>query len=350
MPDPIRHHGIVLETFATGLLTSAGMEADKAAVVARYLVRADAMGHSTHGLGLLPGYLDALDDGTMVGNGEPAEVSDRGAAVAWRGKRLPGAWLTSKAVALACKRARTHGVCTVSIAESHHIGCLAAYLPDATDLGLMVSVASSSPAGASVAPLGGTRPVYTPDPIAYGIPTDGDPVLIDISASITTNNMTNRMIREGRRFEHDWLMEPDGTPTSDPEALKRGGTLMPTGGLDHGQKGYGLALWAEALTQGLAGFGRADAPQGNVAAVTVQVWDPEAFGGRDAFIRQTGWLARACRSNPPRPGVARVRLPGEAAANNRRESERLGVALHDGILASLEDRARSAGVALPDPA
>ena len=35
--------------------------------------------------------------------------------------------------------------------------------------------------------------------------------------------------------------------------LQDGGTLLPTGGLDHGQKGYGMALHAEALTQGLAG-------------------------------------------------------------------------------------------------
>ena len=28
--------------------------------------------------------------------------------------------------------------------------------------------------------------VYTPDPVAHGIPTDGEPILIEISASITT--------------------------------------------------------------------------------------------------------------------------------------------------------------------
>jgi L-lactate dehydrogenase len=211
----------------------------------------------------------------------------------------------------------------------------------------MVSVASSSPSGAQVAPFGGTRGVYTPDPIAYGIPTPGDPVLIDISASITTVNMAQRLRREGRRYERPWLMEADGTPTDDPAALDRGGTLLPAGGLDHGQKGYGLALWAEALTQGLAGYGRADAPKGTNAAVTVQVWDPEAFGGRDAFLRQTGWLAEACRACPPRPGVERVRLPGESAMARLREARALGVALHPGILDGLASVAARHGVALP---
>lgn len=347
MTDGARHGVEALEAFARALFAAAGLEEAKAAAVARVLVRADLMGHSTHGLALAPWYLQSIADGVMTRAGEVESVSDRGAAVAWRGRRLPGAWLTSTALTLACERALLHGTCTVAIADSHHIGALAAYLPEATERGLMASVASSSPSGAQVAPFGGLRGVFTPDPIAYGIPTPGDPILIDVSASITTVNMAQRLAREGRRYDHPWLMEPDGTPTDDPGAIARGGTLLPAGGLDHGQKGYGLALWAEALTQGLAGHGRADAPRGTSAAVTVQVWDPEAFGGREAFLRQTGWLADACRASPPRPGVERVRLPGEAAMARLRRARAEGVALHPGIMEALAAPAAALGVPVP---
>jgi L-lactate dehydrogenase len=144
-----------------------------------------------------------------------------------------------------------------------------------------------------------------------------------------------------------WLMDADGNPSRDPKVLEAGGTLLPTGGLDHGHKGYGMTLIAEVLTQGLAGYGRADAPKGTNAAVTVQVWDPEAFGGTDAFLRQTGWLANACRANPPRPGVEKVRLPGEAAMNRKRAALDGGVVLHDGIMPSLFPHAERLGVDLP---
>nr|WP_315855050.1 Ldh family oxidoreductase [Chenggangzhangella methanolivorans] len=207
------------------------------------------MGHTTHGLALAGWYLDGVADGVMTRAGAPEVVSDRGAAVCWRGRRLPGAWLTSEAVKLGCERARTHGAATIVIGDSHHIGCLAAYLPIATDQGLMVSIASSSPSGAQVAPFGGLKGLYTPDPVAHGIPTPGDPILIDISASITTVNMSQRLIKAGERFPHDWLMDKDGVPSSDPKVMTEGGTLLPTGGLDHGQKGYGMALHAEAVTQ-----------------------------------------------------------------------------------------------------
>ena len=336
-----------LRAFATSLFSAAGLEDDQAEAVSRFLVEADLLGHTTHGLALAGWYLQSIADGVMKRSGGPDVISDRGPAIAWNGKRLPGAWLTSEAVKLASDRAAQYGTATVAIADSHHIGCLAAYLTIATDRGYMVSIASSSPSGAQVAPFGGTRGVYTPNPVAHGIPTPGDPILIDISASITTVNMAQRLVRENRQYEHDWLLDENGNPSRDPRVIERGGTLLPTGGLDHGQKGYGMALHVEAFTQGLAGYGRVDAPKGTNAAVTVQVFDPDAFGGREAFLRQTGWLTKACHSNPPRPGVPRVRLPGENGLARKRKAVTDGVTLFPGIMESLKPHAERLGVALP---
>ena len=330
--------------FSRDRFLAAGLEEAKAVAVATYLVEADLMGHSTHGLSLAAGYLQNIADDLVTRAGEPDVVSDRGATVCWRGRRLPGAWLTSEAVKLACERALTYGAAAVAVGDSHHNGALAAYLSIATDQRLMISITSSAPSGAQVAPFGGKVGVLTPNPVAHGIPTDGDPILIDISASITTFNMALRMNREERAFDHAWLLDREGHPSRDPGVVLDGGTLLPTGGLDHGQKGYGMALHAEALTQGLSGYGRADAPKGTNVAVTVQVYDPEAFGGRADFLRQTSWLADACRAAPPRPGVSGVRLPGEAALRRRRAALAEGVVLHPGTMESLMPYARQFGV------
>jgi len=302
-----------LRTFTAALLRRAGLDADKPEVVADLLLEADLMGHTTHGLALAPRYLQEIGSGSMAAVGDPLVVSDRGACVCWNGKRLPGVWLTSKAVDLALERVETYGTVTVAVGNSHHIGCLAAYLPRATDKGYLVIISSSDPSQRTVAPFGGRDPVFTPNPIAVGIPTEGDPLLLDTSASITTNNLGARLAREGRRFPGLWALDAAGHPTDDPAVLTAGGSILPAGGLDHGHKGYVWALIVEALTQGLAGFGRADAPTGWGACVFVQVVDPAAFGGRSAFARQTDWLARACRGSAPRPGVDHVRMPGETA-------------------------------------
>ena len=154
------------------------------------------MGHTTHGLALAAWYLQGIADEVMTKTGMPDILSEGGAAICWRGRRLPGAWLTSEAVKLSADRALAHGTATSSSATAT-TSALAAYLTLATDRGLMVSIASSSPSGAQVAPYGGRVGVYTPDPVAHGISTDGDPILIDISASITTVNYGPAAHRRG---------------------------------------------------------------------------------------------------------------------------------------------------------
>jgi L-lactate dehydrogenase len=83
--------------------------------------------------------------------------------------------------------------------------------------------------------------------------------------------------------------------------------------------------------------------------VFVQVLDPEAFGGRDTFVRQTSWLADACRAATPRPGGPGVRLPGERGLRMMREQRANGVALEASILPALERWAAKLDVAMPAP-
>jgi len=338
-----------LRTFATDLLDRAGLEADKAAAVADVLVEGDLLGHTTHGLALLPAYLAEVEKGAMTKAGEPAVVSDFPAAVTWDGKRLPGPWLVLRALELAATRARQQGICTVVIRRSHHIACLAAYLQRITDRGLMVLLTCSDPSVCSVAPFGGRREVFTPNPLAAAWPTEGDPVILDVSMSITTNALTRRLQAEGKRFPGAWALTAEGEPTDDPGALytKPPGTLLPTGGIDHGHKGYAFALLVEALTGGLAGHGRADPGEGWGATVFVQVMHPACYGGAEAFRRQTEQVAANCRATPPRPGFERVRLPGESGIRRRAEQLARGVELHPGILPALQPWAAKLQVALP---
>ena len=239
----------------------------------------------------------------------------------------------------------------MAIRRSHHIACLAAYLEAPARAGLLVEVYSSDPAVASVAPFGGTQAVFTPDPLAVGIPTSGDPVMVDLSASVTTNGLSNRMRTAGRRGRHAWWLDARGRPSDDPAVLAADppGTILPLGGLDAGHKGYGLALAIEALTGGLAGHGRADPPEGWGATVTVRVTDPAAMGGEAAFRRETDWIVRACRASAPRDPAQPVRLPGERGLARKRTQLAGGVALHASILPALQPWAERLGLPVPAP-
>jgi LDH2 family malate/lactate/ureidoglycolate dehydrogenase len=324
-----------LTGFATGLLQKAGMDATPARAVARILVEGDLLGHDTHGLALLAPYIKEIENGTMTRAGAPEVISDRGGSLLWDGRRLPGPWLVLAGIDELMPRAREYGSATLVIRRSHHIACLATYLLRATEAGFMMLLSCSDPAVKSVAPHGGTRAVFTPNPVAAGIPTSGTPFLIDISASIVTNGMSNRLHKAGRQFDEECVLDGQGNPSSDPGVLFTDppGTIMPI----------------EALTGALAGHGRADPPDGWGATVFMSLYDPAAFGGTAEFMRQTDWIADACRSNPPRPGVESVRMPGDRGLARWQEQMRDGITLHPTIPPMLEECGQRYAMDFPTP-
>ena len=346
-----RWDAAALRRFAAALLEAGGMPPEKAAVVAEVLVEGDLMGHDTHGLAHLPPYLDALASGDMQVEGEPEILAATPVAETWDGRKLPGPWLVRRAAGTAADRAARSGLAAVAIRRSHHIGCLAAYLPPVVERGQMLLVLSSDPATAAVAPWGGTRRLITPNPIAAGWPGPEGPVMLDVSMSVTTIAMANRRRAEGRPFDHPALLDAAGRPTADPAAYAADppGSLMPLGGPGAGHKGFALGLLVEALTSGLAGHGRADRPTGWGASVLILVLDPAHFGGRAAFAREAAWMAAAVHANPPVPGGEAPRLPGERAWALRREALAKGVPLHPSLPPLLAARGEAAGIAFPPP-
>ena len=348
MSEP-RYAAATLVAFATALLERSGMRADIAHDVADTLVTGDLLGHTTHGLHLLAPYLSEIEKGAMRKTGEPLILNTRPAAQTWDGQRLPGPWLTLRALDAAAAMAAIYGTGTIVICRSHHIACLAAYLLRATEQGLIAIIQSSDPTVVAVVPHGGVTPMVTPNPIAAGIPTSGDPILIDTSTSITSMGFALQQNKAGKKLPGAWLIDHLGNATNDPSVLatEPKGALLPLGGLDAGYKGFGLALLVEALTAGLSGHGRADPPEGWGGTVFVQVFDPEAFGGLVAFKRQMDHMVRATHESRPRAGGEKPRLPGEAGMKRLREQRARGVALYPAIMPALLPWAQRHGVAVP---
>ena len=348
----VRYPAETLRTFAHQLLERAGVRPDIARDVGDILLDGDLLGHTTHGLALLAPYLEELANGRMTKSGEPTVHATRPAVQSWDGNRLPGPWLTLRALEAAMEMARQYGTGSVVIARSHHIACLAAYLKRATDKGFVAIIESSDPTVMAVTPHGGLTPYITPNPIAAGLPTSGDPILIDVSTSITSMGYAKQQMLAGKRLPGPWLIDADGEPTNDPAALfdEPTGALLPLGGIDAGHKGFALGLMIEAMTAGLAGHGRADPPAGWGGTVFVQAIDPEAFGGLKAFRRQMDHMADAAHQAAPRAGVERVRLPGERGLQRYREQLSQGVALYPTILPALVPWAERYNVAVPKAA
>jgi L-lactate dehydrogenase len=146
------------------------------------------------------------------------------------------------------------------------------------------------------------------------------------------------------------VIDGKGRPSDDPAVLfnEPRGTILPLGGLDSGHKGYGLSLLVEALTGGLAGHGRADPREGWGATVFLQVIDPEAFAGREAFERQLTEVTRQCRASRPIDTQRLVRVPGERGYRMAAAQAATGLRLHESILPALRPWAQKYKVPLPE--
>lgn len=338
----------LIET-ATALLQRAGMNEKQAFDVAEVLVEADLMGHTTHGLNLLVPYLAEIRGGSMNVTDDFDTISDTSSTAVWDGKYISGVYLTRRGIEEAMVKSATAPVVTYTIRRAHHIGCLAAYMPQIVEAGRIGLLYASDPRAKMVAPFGGVTPVYSPNPIAAGIPggTNG-PIIVDVSTSATAAGTVGRAKKRGESLSGKWLLTTEGTVTDDPNALDaEGSSILPLGGDDTGYKGYALALIVEALTSGLGGFGRKDEPTNWGTSVFLQIIDPDGFSGRGALEAEMGRLTDACRSAKPRTSGTPVRIPGDRALALKAEQLERGIALPGEIVAALEEECDGEGVPFP---
>lgn len=337
-----------LLAFARAALIAGGLPEHFAKTVATVLVEGDLMGHSTHGLALLPGYLAGLENGGMARQGSYEVVKDRQATALWDGHFLPGPWLITQGFSLGIERARQYGTFTLSIRRSHHTASLAAYLKAVTDAGLIGILSVSDPTERCVSPAGGQAPLHSTNPIAFGLPTEGEPILIDISTSSTTNGMVKRLAAAGDNFGDEWLISADGVASRDPQVrfTDPPGAILPLGGMDNGHKGFGLGILVEALTHGLSGQGRVLEPTGWQANVFIQVLDPDVFAGAEVLRRELSYFTETAHAVPPIDPARPVRLPGERGLALRQKQLRDGLALSPVVLDGLKPWAKKLGLRL----
>lgn len=347
VPDA-RFDALALTEFATQLLKAAGLPLDRASVVASIFVEADLLGYSTHGVARLDSNLQWLQKGETRVSGDPHVLVNGGSVEVWDARFLPGPWVTMTAVRKACLSAQEFGVCSISIRRAQHIACLAAYLQEATDKGLMILLSVTTPSEAVVAPYGSVDRVFSCNPLSIGIPTAGDPILIDTTTAMSAQGPLFRSYELHRTLPAHSVISRDGVFTDDPaEFVERGGAILPTGGPEQGYKGYGLCLFTEALAA-LAGAGRMDTSgEGEANSVFVQVFDPSRFGGRDVFQGQMSHLADLCRRGQPWPGGEAVRVPGDRALADKRRQAVEGVKIRASILTKLSYWSNKFSIEMP---
>ncbi|GGM23763.1 MULTISPECIES: Ldh family oxidoreductase [Micromonospora] len=338
-----------LTTLVGGLLAATGLPRPAAATVAESLVDADRRGVPSHGVMLVPMYLDRLRSGSVSTATRAEPVVDLGAIAVLDAGHALGVLTADQAMALAVGKAREFGIGAVSVRRAFHFGAAGRYARAAAQAGL-IGVAMSNTRPLMPAP-GGGHPVVGNNPVALGLPAgvDGEPVVLDIALSEVALGRIRLAESAGGQIPTGWATDSLGRDTTDPAAALAG-MLLPAAG----HKGFGLALMVDALTGVLSGggFGQqvrglyADTAVPNDCAHFFLALDPAAFGDPAEFTARLAALGRQVTAPPYAPGVDRVTLPGERSARRLRESAYRGTPLDRALLDRLHQLAGELG--LPD--
>ncbi|CAO1662424.1 Ldh family oxidoreductase [Salinicola sp. NYA28a] len=343
-----RFDAATLRETLTTLFAENGATPTVAETTARILVEGDLLGHHTHGVKLANGYLKDLRAGHAKGDDAVLEVHQNSPVAAlFDGHYLLGPYVVQRALDHGREAAEHFGIGMVSVKRSHHIACLAAYLQPLVEANLIPLILSSDPAVASVAPFGGLDRVYTPNPLAIGIPGREQPQLIDVSMSTITNGTVGKTHAAGDKLAHPAILSGKGEVSDDPADYfaEPPGSILPLGELAFGHKGFALGLMVEALTSALSGFGRKDAPEGWGASVMVMVIDPARFGGTESFLDETDHVARRCLDSRPRDPARPVRLPGQSGLARRRDYLDNGIPLPSDVVEAMRDAVADSSLA-----
>lgn len=321
-----------LRRIGADVLRAAGSSAEEAATVADNLVLANLSGHDSHGVGMIPRYVDAVLEGGLKPNTAARVTLDAGAMITVDGGRGYGQVVGEQAMTLAMARARQGGSCVLALSNAHHLGRIGHFAEMAVAQGLVsihfVNVLSRP----VVAPWGGGDGRFGTNPFCVGIPLAGKPpFVLDFATSRVAQGKMRVAHNEGRQVDAGYLIDEKGQPTTDPGVVvvpqPNGlfGALMTFG--EH--KGYGMAVACELLGGALTGSGTwhrpADASRAVLNGMFAIVVDPQRLGTRDAFEQESKAFVDWLRQSPSATGG--VRLAGEPEREARERREREGVAL-----------------------
>ncbi len=331
----------MVEDFSTALLIGKGVPEDNARYMAGMAVRTEAMGITTHGLSVL-GYLDSQIPEIFDPETEPEIIRETASMILIDGNKGFSQLAMKMAVEKTLEKAAETGIAMAAIRNASWLGALGPYLEPIARSGFMAQLWGQSSQCADCAPIGGIQGKFSTNPVAMAFPAPGNPVIADISTASVSMGAVNRMARNNEKAGAEIFMDSEGNPSDDPKAMLDGGSIFFLGGPEYAHKGYGLSLWAEALTA-MSGGSCNNPDMDQTQNLNLTVIDAEVFGGRDYFQKEISRFISHMKDNRLRPGFNEIRLPGERSFKNLEKAEQQGLPLDDAKLEMLNNIARKNG-------
>ncbi|MEX0344789.1 MAG: Ldh family oxidoreductase [Rhizobiaceae bacterium] len=321
-----------IEELSFRALVAAGTSHGNARPLAAATAQTEADGVASHGLAYIPIYCEHVQCGKVDGQATPVvtrpapSVIAADAATGFAHSAIDQGF--EQLVPLAFEK----GIAALAVNNSYNCGVLGYHTARLAREGLVGIGFTNAPA--SIAPVGGHKPVVGTNPFSLAVPDgNGDiAILIDQSASVIAKSEIMKHAREGMPIPEGWALDPEGMPTTDPEiALK--GSMAPSGGY----KGVGVALLVETMAAAMTG-----------ATLGIHA---SPFSGTKGGPPKTGQFFIAINPGATSHGLFNdriaaliddyrdqpgARVPGEGRAGARRRAARDGVEVNPATIEKIK--------------
>ena len=345
-----------LRNLTAAIFERAGCDRDEAERVARYLVEANLTGHDSHGVIRIPRYVSAVHRGDTVTGRKIEVVTDSGTLAVVDGGFGFGQTVGEQAVLLGIEKAKEHGSSVIGLRNCAHLGRIGDWAELAAAHGMVsIHFVNTSGIGILVAPFGASEGRMSTNPVAVGVPRDGQPPLIlDFATSIVAEGKILVAINGGKPLPEGAFVAADGSFTTDPEVVygplengqppaKRSGTgAIRAMGL---HKGSGLSIVCELLAGALTGGGAADPSvkklSNNMLSIFMDTAQFQLGGGFAAEVERFIDFAKSAR---PTERDGEVLMPGDPERRYREQRGRDGIPLPDRAWEAISQAARDVGL------
>jgi LDH2 family malate/lactate/ureidoglycolate dehydrogenase len=299
-------------------LRGIGYDAEEASIVTDHVIDAALCGYEYSGLAKLlniPEHRRVADPRQPIRALHETEVS-----ALYDGGNNVGMLAIYRAAEATIAKAEAHGIAIVGMTNTWMSGRNAYFVEMIARAGYVAIHTASS--GGAVAPLGGVKPILGTNPIAFAIPTEEGPLILDMGTSAFMATELQLRVRRNEALPEGVAIDRDGNPTTDP-AEAQAGALLPFAGY----KGFGLGLIVQALGV-LGGAGIVPGARDGYAFIAFR---PDLLIPLEQCKREVSALIARVKAVPRASGVAEIRIPGEMSARNRERLSREGLDI-DGLV------------------
>jgi LDH2 family malate/lactate/ureidoglycolate dehydrogenase len=305
------------------VMRGVGYEPEEARILADHVIDAALCGYEYSGL---PKLLNVAEHPRFKAPRSPMRaLRETSVSVLFDGGNQSGMLGMYYATRVLIERAHAHGFALVGVNNIWMSGRSAYYVEMVARAGLIgIHTVAAHP---MVAPLGGAKAALGTNPIAFGFPMDGDPLVIDLGTSAFMGTDLQFRQRLGIPLPEGVAIDEDGRPTTDAAAARRG-ALLPFGG----HKGYALALAMHAL-----GVLCRETTDTESAGYLFIAFKPDLFMPLEDYRRALAAEIALIKATPRQGGVDEIRIPGERAYRDRARLTRDGLEIdqriHDALIA-----------------